>query len=61
MNVSLCQSCSFAKEIISGKGSRFLLCQKSQTDHGFQKYPKQPVIGCHGFVEKKGGNENQRR
>jgi len=57
MNVSLCQSCSFAREIISGKGSRFLLCEKSQTDHRFPKYPPQPVMRCRGFSEKKDGNE----
>jgi hypothetical protein len=57
MNPSLCQSCSFAKEIISGKGSRFLLCEKSQTDHKFPKYPRQPVIRCRGFVENKSGND----
>jgi hypothetical protein len=61
MNLSLCESCSFAKEIISGKGSRFLLCKKSQTDDRFPKYPTQPVIRCNGFVQKKGGNETQRR
>jgi hypothetical protein len=57
MNVSLCPSCSFAREIISGKGSRFLLCKKSQTDHGFPKYPPQPVMRCRGFSEKNAGNE----
>jgi hypothetical protein len=57
MNGSLCQSCSFVKEIISGKGSRFLLCEKSQTDHAFAKYPRQPMIRCRGFLEKQGGNE----
>jgi hypothetical protein len=57
MNLSLCQSCSFAKEIISGKGSRFLLCEKSQSDDRFPKYPTQPMIRCRGFIETKGGNE----
>jgi hypothetical protein len=57
MNVSLCQSCSLAKEIISGKGSRFLFCEKSHTDQKFPKYPRQPVVRCNGFVEKQGGNE----
>jgi hypothetical protein len=32
------------KEIVSGKGSKFLRCQKSQTDRRFQKYPPQPVM-----------------
>jgi hypothetical protein len=57
MNLSLCESCSFGKEIISGKGSRFLLCEKSKTDPRFPKYPRQPVMRCQGYVEKKGDNE----
>jgi hypothetical protein len=57
MNVSLCRSCSFAREVVSGKGSRFLLCEKSMTDRRFPKYPPQPVIRCQGFVEKKEGKE----
>ena len=61
MNVSLCESCSLGKEVVSGKGSRFLLCEKSKTDHRFPKYPRQPVSRCHGFVEKKGDNEPDQR
>jgi hypothetical protein len=52
MDVSLCPLCSFAKAIVSGKGSRFLLCEKSKTDRRFPKYPRQPVIRCQGFAEK---------
>jgi hypothetical protein len=50
--VSLCPICSFAREVVSGKGSRFLLCEKSKTDRRFPKYPRQPVIHCLGFAEK---------
>ncbi len=53
--VSLCPSCSFAREIVSGKGSRFLLCEKSKTDPRFAKYPRQPVVHCHGFEKKATG------
>jgi hypothetical protein len=42
---SLCETCTHAKEIFSGNGSRFLLCEKSQTDRRFEKYPPQPVAG----------------
>ena len=41
------------KEVISGKGSRFLMCQKSVTDNRFPKYPPQPVIQCAAFKQKK--------
>jgi len=37
------------KEVISGKGSRFLLCQLAQQDRRFQKYPQQPIVRCAGY------------
>jgi hypothetical protein len=57
----LCPSCAFAREIVSGKGSRFLLCEKSKTDRRFPKYPRQPVIQCHGFAEKQPEGEQAAR
>jgi hypothetical protein len=58
MTESLCKTCDHMREIISGKGSRFLLCSLSQTDSRFRKYPPQPVVRCEGYsrqqvVEKK--------
>jgi hypothetical protein len=38
--------------VISGKGSRFLLCELSRADDRFVKYPRQPVLGCAGYLEK---------
>ncbi len=49
---SLCQSCTHCKEIVTGKGSRFLLCQLSQTDSRYSKYPPQPVVRCGGYELK---------
>jgi len=40
------------REIVTPKGSRFLLCQVSQTDPAYPKYPPQPVVGCDGYQEK---------
>ena len=48
---SLCEYCCHVKEVVSGKGSRFLLCQKSTTDRRFPKYPPQPVVKCIGFEQ----------
>lgn len=48
---SLCETCRHRKEIISGTGSRFLLCQLSQADRRFPKYPPQPVGKCVGYEE----------
>jgi hypothetical protein len=37
------------REVITPKGSRFLLCQLSRTDATFPKYPPQPVVRCNGY------------
>ena len=61
---SLCERCRFLREIISGKGSRFLLCQLSQTDRRFEKYPPQPISWCVGYrpAEQEGDSgEGDRR
>ena len=48
---SLCETCLHKKEVVSAKGSRFLLCQLSQTDRRFPKYPPQPLLSCAGYVK----------
>jgi hypothetical protein len=45
------------REITSGRGSRFLLCELSQTEAQFAKYPAQPVLRCRGYVERKTADE----
>jgi hypothetical protein len=37
------------RKIVSGRGSQFLLCQKSQSDARFAKYPSQPIARCSGY------------
>jgi hypothetical protein len=46
---SLCATCQNVRVIVSGKGSRFFLCQKSQHDERYAKYPPQPVVRCAGY------------
>ena len=48
-SASLCERCRWLREVISGKGSRFLLCELARTDARFAKYPPQPVGSCPGF------------
>ncbi len=58
MNESLCESCSHIREIISKTASRFVLCQLSQTDNRFPKYPPQPVVRCKGHeIQEQEHNE----
>ena len=45
----LCASCVHARLVISGRGSRFVLCERSRTDPRFPRYPPLPVGACAGF------------
>jgi hypothetical protein len=45
---SLCKSCVNVREVVSGTGSRFLLCRLSEVDKLYTKYPPQPVVQCEG-------------
>ena len=49
---SLCETCALVREVITAKGSRFLLCQLSKTDTAYPKYPPQPVVRCDGYRKK---------
>jgi hypothetical protein len=40
------------REIVTPKGSRFLLCELSQSNPDYPKYPPQPVVRCNGYQEK---------
>ena len=53
---SLCETCARVREVVTPKGSRFLLCQLSTTDTAYPKYPPQPVVRCDGY-RPKGTNE----
>ncbi len=46
---SLCETCASMREVVTPKGSRFLLCRLAQTDTAFPKYPPQPVVRCDGY------------
>jgi hypothetical protein len=62
---SLCETCASMREVVTPKGSRFLLCRLSQTEPAFPKYPPQPVVRCDGYRPRvtseqdttQGGNE----
>lgn len=54
---SLCETCRFLREIVSGKGSRFLMCLLSQSDARFPKYPPQPIRRCIGYERQEAVDE----
>jgi hypothetical protein len=56
MNNSKCQKCAWMREVITPRGSRFLLCRLSETNYGYPKYPPQPVLECPAH---QAGTDNQ--
>jgi hypothetical protein len=49
LNAGLCATCVNVRLIESAKGSTFVLCTLSNTDHRFPKYPRLPVLSCSGY------------
>jgi hypothetical protein len=54
MTESLCERCQNLQEVITTKGSRFLLCRLSKNDPAYPKYPPQPIVKCDGYRTKGG-------
>jgi hypothetical protein len=50
---SLCEWCVHMQEVVTGKGSRFLLCHLAVRDPRFPKYPPQPVRQCSAFEARR--------
>jgi len=48
----LCSDCLHARRIESERGSVFILCNLSQSDPRFPKYPRLPVLSCDGYKKK---------
>ncbi|HEY7132946.1 MAG TPA: hypothetical protein VH440_11880 [Candidatus Limnocylindrales bacterium] len=45
----LCATCRHARTVVAGRGSRFLLCERSRTDPAYPRYPRLPMLACAGF------------
>ena len=46
----LCESCRNVRIVDTRKGSRFYLCELSEADPRFPKYPPIPVLRCIGYT-----------
>jgi hypothetical protein len=46
--VGLCRDCRHARRVTTPR-SVFWLCGRSATDPSFPKYPRLPVLACHGY------------
>src|SRR2546430_10434420 len=58
MSRSLCETCAWMREVVTPKGSRFLLCQLSKTDPAYPKYPPQPVVRCDGYRPREASEQD---
>ena len=54
-SAGLCARCVHARAIATRRGSTFVLCQASQTDPRLERYPRLPVVRCHGFEPDEAG------
>ena len=44
----LCDSCRHARRVRTPRSS-FWLCERSQDDASYDRYPRLPVLACRGF------------
>jgi len=47
--IGLCRTCRHVRVIGNQRGSQFYLCQLSESDPRFAKYPRLPMQRCAGF------------
>jgi hypothetical protein len=50
VSVGLCASCLHHRQVVSGRGSRFHLCELSKSDEAYPRYPGLPVLRCAGYT-----------
>jgi len=48
----LCDSCIHQRLVRNTRGSVFSLCERSQTQDAYPRYPKMPVLACRGHEER---------
>jgi hypothetical protein len=48
-SAGICATCRHVRVIVSDRGSRFVLCERSKTDPTFKRFPPLPVRVCPGY------------
>ena len=54
---SLCSSCRFVRTVRGRHGQEYLLCRNDAVP---EKYPRQPVLSCHGYEPFGAGGDDRR-
>ena len=49
--IGLCEHCRHMQLIANNRGNQFYLCQRSNDDASFVKYPRLPVVSCRGYEQ----------
>lgn len=62
--IGLCGRCRHHAWVVSGRGSRFLFCERSRREPEYPKYPPLPIADCPGYepfpaVEEEDGEEER--
>ena len=47
--VGLCETCVHQQLVHNTRGSTFSLCKRSREDPAYPRYPRLPVLRCHGY------------
>ena len=51
----LCAASVHARQIVSGRGSTFIRCGRSDEDPRYPRYPRLPILRCRGFLARPAG------
>ncbi|MEI7691741.1 MAG: hypothetical protein WCJ50_04360 [Actinomycetes bacterium] len=51
-NFGLCSSCVFQRTVPTTRGTSYSLCERSQEDPRFRRYPRTPVAVCAGYLPR---------
>jgi hypothetical protein len=52
IDAGLCETCLHQRIVMTGRGSRFSLCERHKTDPAYRKYPPVPVLRCPGYKRR---------
>lgn len=48
----LCRTCVHAHLTVTRRGTTYLRCLRAQTDPGFHRHPRLPVLACPGHERR---------
>ncbi|MBI3732317.1 MAG: hypothetical protein HY259_02530 [Chloroflexi bacterium] len=53
--IGLCGQCHYCRLVKNARGSQFYLCQFSEIDPRYARYPRLPVLRCEAFAPEPPG------